>query len=143
MQTEYIGTVQQGRLSCGPQVAKALQRWEGKRVSLKLSEAKKRRSISQNAYYWGVVVPAVQGLLEQHGNTYEPEEIHEFLKARVGGLRKVVIAPGGPEIVTQSTARLSTTEFQEYLAKVVAWAAEFDLQIPEPNENPITQPRSL
>jgi hypothetical protein len=61
--------------------------------------------------------------------------VHEFLKLRVGKLAQNVVDPNGEVHKTLgSTTKLSTMEFEAYMTKIKAWAAEFGLQIPEPGE---------
>ena len=108
----------------------------GKRITIKLSLYRKRRSTSANAYYWGVVVKSVTALFREHGNYLDDEEIHEFLKLRVGKLAQVIVLPDG-EVVKGlgSTAKLTTSEFASYIMQIKAWGAEYGLQIPDPEES--------
>lgn len=109
----------------------------GKRLVLTLKEQKKHRSPSQNAYLWGVVYPAIVAVFREHGNNVDAEDVHDFLKDRVGKLKQHFITPDG-EVLTGSgsTAKLTTAEFEAYLEKVRAWAAEtLGITIPLPNES--------
>lgn len=134
---EIPAVIQNGMLPAAVQqrLAAVLSRMEGKRIILTVREQKRRRSLNQNAYYWGVVVEMVTGMFREAGNNVNPEEVHEFLKLRVGKLSRVMVTPHG-EVVKSlaSTTSLSTQEFEVYLEKVRAWAAEFGLVIPLPNE---------
>ena len=84
------------------------------------------RSIEQNAYWWGVVIPYIA---EASGFTHD--EAHEALKAKflgqddlATGLRKI-----------GSTARLDTKAFTELIDQVRQWAQDFlNTHIPAPNE---------
>lgn len=93
-------------------------------IQLLLEKRKKNRSINQNSYYWGVVIPL---LSEYFG--YESEEMHEALKYQF--LRK-----GNVQLPTvRSTADMTTIEFEDYMARVRRWASiEYSINIPEPNE---------
>ena len=66
---------------------------------------------------------------------HEPEEIHEILKWKF--LPRQFIAFGGEEIeMAKSTTRLSTQEFEEFLDRIRAFAAqELCLLIPMPHES--------
>ncbi len=83
-----------------------------------------QRSLNQNSYYWGVVIP----LLVQWSG-YEDEEVHDALKQRFltehreGGLDHV-----------RSTSQLTTTEFTEYIERVRQLAAEHGVYVPDPGE---------
>ena len=115
----------------------AVQLQPGKRFILTLKEQKKKRSLSQNAVYWGVVLPPIVAVFRKHGNNVDAEDVHAYLKDHVGKLRQNFITPVG-EVLTGpgSTAKLTTMEFEVYLEKVRAWAAEtLGLAIPLPNES--------
>lgn len=113
----------------------AVSRLPGKPFVLTLKEQKRKRSLNQNNYYFGVVVPAVTGMFREHGNYYDEHDVHEFLKLRVGKLAQNMLMPDG-EVVKSlgSTAKLTTQEFEVYMEKIRAWAAEYGLAIPLPRE---------
>lgn len=96
---------------------------------------KRRRSLNQNAYYWGSVVGPITQKFRDHGNNVDCEEVHQFLKEHVGKLKQALVSPDGEILTTiESTAKLSTTEMESYLEKVRAWAAEMGVRITLPNE---------
>lgn len=101
-----------------------LETLEGKYVEVKVQKERSQRSLNQNAYYWGVVI-------ELLANTtgYTPDEMHEvcryqFLKS---------VNRDGLEYV-QSTATLSTVDFEHYLENIKQWAGMLNIIIPDPNE---------
>jgi hypothetical protein len=122
----FRGTVEKGRLSLEyPGAFKALlARLEGKQISLRLTKHHHSRSLSQNAYYWGVVVPL---LAESCG--YEDEEMHDALKHQF--LRDRANEKGGLVLV-KSSAALNTAEFTEYIEQCRRLAAEMGVMIPDP-----------
>jgi hypothetical protein len=88
---------------------------EGKRVELILRERQSGRSDDQNRYYHGVVVK----MLSDHTG-YSPEEMHDTLKERFR---------------VKTTTKLSVAEFQDYIARIVRWAADdLELPIPDPDQ---------
>lgn len=134
---EFSGLVTAGQLppTAWKSFGKALSQLEGKRVVVSLKEQKRRRSNNQNAYYWGVVVAAVTEMFRDAGNYVDAEDVHEFLKLRVGKLGQVFVTPDGEVLKgLGSTAKLSTQEFEVYLEQVRVWAAQFGVVIPVPNE---------
>jgi len=92
-------------------------------------EPKKKRSLQQNAYYWGVVV---QKIIEAHDDQYKPYQIHEWLKRQF--LAEIIELRGVIHEIGSSTAVLSTKQFEEFMSNVRMWAAENGIDIPEPNE---------
>jgi hypothetical protein len=114
----------------------AISRAGDKPLVLTLKAQKKRRSLNQNAYLWAVVYPAIVEVFREHGNNVDAENVHDFCKDHIGKLRQVFVTPDG-EVLTGpgSTAALGTMEFEVYLEKVRAWAAEtIGVAIPLPNE---------
>lgn len=102
---------------------------------MEIKEKKKKRSNSQNSYYFGVVVTMVCLRLRDLGNDVTIEETHDFLKANFN--YKEIVKPETEEVlkIPLKTSELSTIEFSEYIERVIRFGAEFlDIQIPYPNE---------
>jgi hypothetical protein len=133
---EYVCRVDEnGRIprSVSEDIGKIFGRMKGKEVSISIKKARKQRTNKQNAYYWCVVTY----ILEETGNTHlDPEEFHEWLKEHVGGLVTYFTGPDGVRNkVVRSSRNLSTAEFSEYVEKVIAWAASFEIIVPPANEH--------
>jgi hypothetical protein len=97
------------------------------RVEVTVRRRKARRTLRQNAYYWGVVV----AILAEHLG-YQQDEMHDALKYKF--LRTEADAIEGLPRV-RSSADLNTAEFNAYVENVVTWAgAEFGVVIPDPGE---------
>ena len=120
----FFGVVKQGKLKFDTpdKFMVYLSGLEGKRFELTLEKERHARTLSQNAYYWGVVVE----ILANHFG-YEPEEMHEALKFKF--LKKF---EGSDLVTVGSTRKLSTVEFGEYIDKIMEWAAE-EYQVVIPN----------
>lgn len=98
---------------------------EGAEMQLSIERKRKNRSLLENNYYWGVVIPT---LCDYFG--YEPEEMHEALKWQFLRKEEKDIPTVG------STASLSTVEFEDLMACIRAWALDqFNILIPQPNED--------
>lgn len=105
--------------------ARARARFRGRDVQVAISPKSKQRSVRENAYYWGVVIPL---LCDWCG--YSPDEMHDALKYKFlfdfdkeRGLARI-----------GSTAKLSTVEFEDLMTKIREWASREGVFIPEPNE---------
>ncbi len=104
------------------------------RGEVEIVARKKRatRSLSQNSWYWGVIVEAIS---EHTG--YTPDEVHEFLKAKFIP-KRLTFADGNGEIkddlvIGGTTTKLNKLEFGEFCETVRRWAAqELDIVIPDP-----------
>lgn len=138
---EFIGVYREGRFSEAGKIRTLLAYLEGKRLKLSIAVLNPKRSLNQNAYYWGVVVPAVRHMFLECGNDITTDEVHEYLKQHVGGLERTITLPDGRRrVVVGSTAGLSKLEMEEYLEKVRAWASQFGVVIPLPNEELTASP---
>ena len=104
---------------------------------VKVSKYKAKRSLNQNAYYWGVVVNCVRdGLLDMgfDRSMLSAENIHEMLKAK---FLKQDIANDQGEFITmiKGSSELNKLEFMDYIDDVHRWAAEFlSINIPSPGQ---------
>lgn len=118
------------------QIAEAFRSLEGKRVCVSIKEVKRRRSNNQNAYYFGCVIPSIVAMLREFGNDVDELTVHDYLKQEVGKLSRVIVLPDGEvKRVLGSTKALTTMEFEVYLEKCRAFAAEHGVQVPLPNES--------
>ena len=102
-----------------------LSRLEGQRIELTIRKERHLRSLSQNKYYWGVIIEI---LSDNFG--YDKEEMHEALKFKF--LKKY----NDTDLVTVgSTSKLSTAEFTKYIDEIIRWAStEYRVVIPSANE---------
>lgn len=107
----------------------SIRKLEGKQVEVELRAEKRKRSDRLNRYYWGVVIEYIS---QETG--YTVEEVHDWLKAKFLG-HKIVTIAGEKHPQINSSAELSTDDFQKYILEITRWAGEFlQLTIPEPNQ---------
>lgn len=109
-----------------------LQALEGQRVEAVIRIRKKKRSLDQNAWLWGVAIPLLAESLgyDQH----EHEQLHYQLLAECFG--SAYDQRFGREVPRVTSSRLSTKEFSDYMEWLVRWAAvEHGCIIPLPNES--------
>lgn len=123
---KFHGEVKQGKLKLDSPSSYLvyLSSLEGKRIELSLQKERNNRTLSQNAYYWGVIIE----ILGQHFG-YEPDEMHEALKYKF-----LKIHEDTGLISVRSTTKLSTLEFGDYLDRIIRWAAEEGVVIPAAGE---------
>ncbi len=116
----------------------ALNTWRtahaGKDVIMTLKIKRNRRSLPQNAYYWGVVIPLVTKAINDLGNDFDEEETHEFIKSRFN-TKQVEVFDGHYIDIPMSTAKLDTKEFMAFIERIQQFASTMlSLYIPSPNE---------
>lgn len=136
---EFFSRVTNGKLAEGVSLTlrELITKMEGKNLVITVKEQGKRRSDRQNAFYWGVVIPLIKQLFEDAGTTCAPEDVHCYLKEHVGGMMKVIILPDGSRrAIVESSTKLTTVQWEDYMEKVRAWAAGWGVVIALPSESP-------
>lgn len=134
---EIITSIVNGKIKRNAKtVIDAFKAFEGKNLTLILMPLKKQRSVSQNAYYWGVVIPIWKNILKtEWGEFYSKEETHDFLKYNCNYLEKVNTDTGEIIRLSKSTTQNSTTDQEDFHLKCRQLAEEmFSVIIPLPNE---------
>ena len=97
----------------------------------------RKRSIPQNSYYWGVMVPMIRKGLYESGfdEIRTNNDAHEIIK-HVHLKKRMVSKQTGDVIdVAGSSSVLSIPEFNEFIERVCRWASEYlGIYIPSPYE---------
>lgn len=126
-------TIREGKILNKQAVRGAFDLSDGS-YELKITKRSKR-SLQQNAYYWGVIVAMVHEGFRNMGNDVSLEETHEYLKARFNYKEIVNTSVGEVMNVPKSTTELSKEEFGMYIDKIQQFAAEYlNTIIPNPGE---------
>lgn len=134
--SEYFIHIKESKVSNRQVLQKAFTGLNDGCYLVKVDKANKR-SLNQNAYYHGVVVPLVmEGLKDIGYNEIKTlSDAHECLKYLF--LKKQIPNESTGEVIEilGSTAKLTTTEFNLFIDQVIRWAAEYlNVQILLPNE---------
>lgn len=127
----FRGIVKAGRF-CADDIARHgawLARAEGKRVIMSLKREQAGRTMSQNKYYWGVVLAM---LADWSG--HEPEELHEHFKRAFLGVELRELPTGQMLEMANSTRTLTVQQFTKYVEDVAKWAGEQGVYIPSSEE---------
>ena len=98
----------------------------GKDVEISIKSLSRKRSLNQNDYYWGVVIPYLLSVIQT-----DKDSLHHYIKT------EFLADYSTPIPTVKSTTDLTTVEMEEFLTRVRNWASsEYGLYIPLPNENP-------
>jgi hypothetical protein len=134
---KFFGSVKDGKLILSQK--EALNQWvnslDEKSVSIEIKEVGTRRSVQQNAYWWGVAIPYLQRGLTDLGWDLTAEEVHYFIKDKF--LKKQIVNNQTGEMTSMvgDTRTLSKKDFGEFLERVQRFAATtLSVIIPDPNE---------
>lgn len=133
----YYGEVTDGKLKIhrAKEFQAVIKEFEGRKVEVTIQRKRKHRSLLQNSYYHGVVIPIVQLGLNDVGYKMDKEQVHDYLKSQFARAEIANEQTGEIMTIQGSTARMTTCEMMDYFAEITRWAAEFlGVQIPEPNE---------
>jgi len=101
-----------------------LSKFEGQRIELTIRKERHIRSLSQNKYYWGVIIEILS-----NNFGYDKEEMHEELKRKFNPKPSKIDCD---KTYGASTTKMSVAEFGEYLEQVITWASvEYGIIIPD------------
>lgn len=106
------------------------------RVEIIIKKIYRKRSIPQNAYYWGVIVGiAADCISEDTGQRITKDEAHGILKQQCNPVEMINKKTGETIEIPGSTTKMTTTEAEDYYERCRRWLAEwFGADVPEPNE---------
>lgn len=132
-----LSRIENGKLKRNSKLVKsALEHFEGKEIEIRISRKYPTRSIPQNKFYWGVLIPQFQELINENwGEIKSAEETHEILKFSCNFDEKINEITGEIIRVPKSTTELTTTDFMDYHQKIKQLALDyFNTVLNEPNE---------
>ena len=102
----------------------AFIRGNGFTLDVEVREHKKTRTKKQNSLYWSLI-----GIIAKDKG-YDSEDLHLALKIKFLGTTEKQIA-GQTYIIPNSTTKLTTTQFGEYVDRVYALGAELGVKLPQ------------
>ena len=127
------GQVVEGRLQVNQtRLRAALAVMHDGPVVVTVQRKRPSRTITQNAYYWAVVVKTIADETGQDG-----ESVHEFLKrecnAQLVAMTNRTTGEHFDAWIGGSTASLNVNDFSDYVERCRAWAGMFlGVTIPDP-----------
>jgi len=123
----FKGKVVDGKIKTSNLFHKYLKHLEDKEIEITIRKGGRLRSLQQNAYYWGVVLPVIS---QDTGHT--PMELHALFKGLF--LTKEIKVKDKWHRITGSTKGLKISDFCIYLDTVIRWANENGIIIPSPED---------
>lgn len=129
-QPTFTAIVNKGRLNILDETNYRAFLWkmpEGEQVKVEIRRRRRGRSLNQNAWYRGVVLPTIA-----QATNNDEDDLHEVFKRKFLPPRIVTIN-GKSYRLPSSTIPTSTAEFGEYIEKIRAWMAmDYGIIIPDP-----------
>jgi len=109
-----------------------------KEIIVTVEKFYKKRSLRQNAYYWGVIIPTVcSWYKEAYGEVLKREDAHEFHMSKIAGIKVQVKEILGEIIISEagkSSSEMNTKEFGTFIDGVYKFWAEVGCYIPDAKE---------
>lgn len=115
-----------------------VSQFQGKRLVMELSVFdSEKRSLAQNAYYFGVVIPSqIAAHKERHGLFLSKQQVHEFNRSNFFCVTVYNGATGLSMNIPTSTTLYNTKEFNEKLEIIRQYyELNMDWVIPEPQSD--------
>lgn len=118
-------------------VLEAIKSFEGKDLTITFEKVGKQRSNSQNAYYWGVLIPILQNCIkESWGEIWSKEKTHDFCKMQFNFIERLNESTGEIVRIPKSTTENTTSSQEDLHSEIRNFIFEwFDITVPLPNEN--------
>lgn len=100
-------------------------------------ELRKKRSLSQNNYYFAVLPLILKGLHDiGYNDIRDTDDVHYLLKVMF--LKRPIVNHSTGEVIgeiSRSTTELNTQEFSEYIERIAQWCSEYlGFALPLPNQ---------
>ncbi len=112
-----------------------ISNFEGEDVLITLNKFRSKRSLAQNSYYWGVIIPTVQQyIFDNMGENYSKEDIHSFHLSRIAGVKVETKEFLGELIMSvdgKRTSDMDVEQFTEFVNKLQLFWSEKGCFIPE------------
>jgi hypothetical protein len=113
------GTLTEGaRQTC----ARVISGFAGKHIHITIAEKKEKRSLDQNAYYRGVVLPHVRAVMMEAGHPESTDYWHEVLLESFAPMVQTVNIHG--EVIGMRPKRTHNMTMEEMATFITAVSAE-------------------
>lgn len=155
MEIKYSGKIINGKLHIddSDSMRNEISIMSDGKVEIVIRSKRTLRSLPQNSYYWGVIIPCIQKAIKEIGERLtlnetenwvaeylcatDGEFVHSFLKEKF--IERMQVNESTGEIIELkkiSTRKMNKEEFSEYLNKVIQFANEtLQIYIPSSQEN--------
>jgi hypothetical protein len=134
----FISQVKDGKCHNGESIRRMIAKYEGQKVKITIEKYRKRRTLSQNNYYWGVLIEYAVSAARAEDPTITPKEMHQILKQECGIITKEIVIVNARQFIVDkegTTTDKTTTEFSAYVERCRQWIfVNLKVVVPLPNE---------
>lgn len=135
---EFIGFVAKRKLTddVRSRIAKFIEGFpDGKKLRITITEARKKRSLDQNAYWFGILDKHVVPVFREYGDNWSSWKVHEYAMNELG-YQEVLVDPKGKLFVSRKhSSGFTTVEWEEFMERArELFARVHGIAIPLPNE---------
>ena len=137
IKVEVTTSVQNGKFTRNRTlVLQAIKSFNNTDVVLTFDKPKRKRSNSQNSYYWGLLLPLMRtGAKDLWGEVWSSDKAHKHLSNKFVFHESINEKTGEITQTPKSTTELTTTGWEVYMTEIRIYLLEdFDINAPEPNE---------
>lgn len=106
-------------------------------VTIQIKRYHARRSVNQNAYYWGVVIPMIMEEMGELDSQYTHNLLKEIMSPKFPWMREEGREVNGKWIdgPLKSSKDYDKAQWEELMSAVRIWASiNLGINIPEPNQ---------
>lgn len=135
---DYFAVVKDGRLPKGISegIVGFLRMMEGRKLKISITEYKGKRSLNQNAYYFGMIGKYLVPIFNESGNAWDEFDIHTHLMGELGYVEVLYAPTGKPYAKRLHSSEFDKGEWELYMEKFRAYCAtNLGIGIPLPNED--------
>ena len=121
-----------GKLPIGMKetLGRVIPSYAGKKVRLGLEEARDKRSLDQNAYYWAAIVPHVRMVRLEMGDPVTIEHTHEDLLAEFAPTVTSKKTNGASYVRPMRSKEMNVKQMADYITAVTAVMAQMQYPVP-------------
>lgn len=115
-------------------LARIFPSFAGKKMRLVIEEAKDKRSLGQNSYYRGFILPHVRQVRFKNGDPVSLDNAHEDLLEEFAPRVTGVTLLGKKYGRAKRTHEMNVTEMAEFITAITARMAQFNDPVPMQEE---------
>ncbi len=111
-------------------LANVFPSYAGKKIKLSVSEAKEKRSLDQNSYYWVSIVPHVRKARFDMGDPLSIDQVHEDLLGQFSptiGAKKI---DGSVYARVKRSKEMTVNEMANYITAITGFMASIGYPVP-------------